>query len=184
MKTSHLVLTGLILVLATAALAAPEVVLDPRSGGKDIPAVLAKMRDSWTNIDREGYEFCLADTFTFAPHLSLARDYPDMDVSGWNRKAEMDFARRIFVQASRIQVKIPCRIEDRGVPSRTAETWIIGYILEVQGSVYAGDAALNFVRIDKKWYLAGWTDVAETILKGERSPTAGVLRAKFRRTEK
>lgn len=181
MKTSLFILAAL--VLAGSALAETEVVLDPRSGAKDIPGVMSKIEESWTNIDRMGYEFCLADTFSFTPHLSLAREFPDLDLSGWDRQAEMDLALRIFIQASRLQIKLPSRIKDRGEPSRNAETWIMGYAIQVQGTVYAGDAALDFVRINKKWYLAGWTDVAETILEGQRSPTSGVMRAKFRRTK-
>ena len=156
---------------------------DLESGGEGPDAILRIMEIAVNQHALADYRSVLSDSFVYVPDLATVSMYPDINWDQWDITTEEGFLTWFLSPVLKSELNVTERITERSMPYDNQASYVITYMIKVQGKQFYGSAKFVFEEIDDAWYLLRWEEVELTTNEntGGYYTNSGELRAAMKR---
>jgi len=179
-----LILLGTMLLVAGSASAIIERKADNSQTGTEGPdAILRIMELAVNQHNFADYRSVLSDSFVYVADPGTVSMYPEINWDQWDITVEEGFLKWFLSPVLKSELNVTERITERGMPYDHKASYVITYMIKVQGKPFYGSGLFVFEEINEQWYLLRWEEVELTTNKntGGYYTNSGEIRASMKR---
>mgnify|MGYP006935329190 CR=1 FL=1 len=146
-------------------------------------AVLRTMEIAVNQNSFADYRSVLSDSFVYVADPGTVSMYPDINWDQWDISVEEGFMKWFLSPVLKSEMNVTERITERGMPYDNQASYVITYMIKVQGKSFYGSGKFVFEEVDETWFLLRWEEVEHTTNAntGGYHTNSGELRAAMKR---